>query len=57
MALQYWNDCLQAARDFAGDSAGDFVIEALASELFDWCPNQTPTLSESTQTPRFKRAT
>lgn len=34
MALQYWNDCLQAARDFAGDYAGDFDIEALARALF-----------------------
>lgn len=38
MTLQYWADCIQAARDFAGDYAGDFDIEALASELFDWCP-------------------
>ena len=38
MALQYCADCLQAARDFAGDHAGDFDIELLASELFDWCP-------------------
>lgn len=38
MALQYWADCIQAARDFAGDYAGDFDIELLASKLFDWCP-------------------
>lgn len=36
MKLQYWNDCLQAARDFAGDYAGDFDIEALAGVLFDY---------------------
>lgn len=38
MTLQYWADCLQAARDFAGEIAGDFDIEMLASVLFDWCP-------------------
>ena len=38
MTFQYWADCLQAARDFAGDYAGDFAIERLASALFDWCP-------------------
>lgn len=36
MTLQYWVDCLQAARDFAGDSAGDFDIELLASALFTY---------------------
>lgn len=36
MTLQYWADCLQAARDFAGDYAGDFDIEALASALFTY---------------------
>ena len=36
MALQYWADCIQAARDFAGDYAGDFDIEALASVLFTY---------------------
>ena len=36
MALQYWADCLQAARDFAGDYAGDFDIELLASALFTY---------------------
>ena len=36
MALQYWADCLQAARDFAGDHAGDFDIEALAAVLFGY---------------------
>lgn len=36
MTLQYWADCLQAARDFAGDHAGDFDIEALASALFTY---------------------
>ena len=36
MALQYWADCLQAARDFAGDHAGDFDIELLASALFTY---------------------
>lgn len=38
MKLYTWADCLQAARDFAGDYAGDFDIERLASVLFDWCP-------------------
>lgn len=32
MTLQYWADCLQAARDFAGD----FDIMQLADCLFDW---------------------
>lgn len=36
MKLQYWADCLQAARDFAGDYAGDFDIELLASALFTY---------------------
>lgn len=36
MKLQYWADCLQAARDFAGDHAGDFDIELLASALFTY---------------------
>lgn len=36
MALQYWADCIQAARDFAGDYAGDFDIELLASALFTY---------------------
>lgn len=36
MALQYWADCLQAARNFAGDHAGDFDIELLASALFTY---------------------
>ena len=36
MALQYWADCLQAARDYAGDYAGDFDIELLASALFTY---------------------
>ena len=39
MALQYWTDCIQAARDFAGDFAGDFDIELLASALFTYDPN------------------
>ena len=34
MKLYTWSDCLQAARDFAGDYAGDFDIEALAGTLF-----------------------
>lgn len=36
MTLQYWTDCIQAARDFASDHAGDFDIEALASALFEY---------------------
>ena len=36
MKLQYWADCLQAARDFAGDHAGDFDIELLTSALFTY---------------------
>lgn len=36
MALQYWADCVQVARDFAGDHAGDFDIELLASALFTY---------------------
>lgn len=36
MTLQYWADCLQAARDYAGDYAGDFDIEMLARVLFDY---------------------
>ena len=39
MALQYWADCIQAARDFAGDFAGDFDIEALAGALFTYDPS------------------
>lgn len=38
MKHQYWADCIQATRDFAGDCAGDFDIERLAGVLFDWCP-------------------
>lgn len=38
MKLYTWSDCIQGARDFAGDYAGDFDIERLASALFDWCP-------------------
>ena len=34
MKLYSWADCQQAARDFAGDYAGDFDIEALAQALF-----------------------
>ena len=36
MTFQYWADCLQVARDFAGDHAGDFDIELLASALFTY---------------------
>lgn len=36
MKLHTWSDCVQGARDFAGDSAGDFDIERLASVLFDY---------------------
>lgn len=36
MKLYTWSECIQAARDFAGDYAGDFDIEALASALFTY---------------------
>ena len=36
MKLYTWSDCLQATRDFTGDFAGDFDIEALAGVLFDY---------------------
>lgn len=36
MKLQYWADCLQVARDFAGDHVDDFDIELLASALFTY---------------------
>lgn len=36
MKLQNWFDCIQAARDFAGDHAGDFDISQLAGVLFDY---------------------
>lgn len=39
MTLYTWSDCLQGARDFASDYAGDFDIEQLARTLFDWCPD------------------
>ena len=36
MKLYTWSECLQATRDFTGDFAGDFDIEALAGVLFDY---------------------
>lgn len=39
MKLYTWSDCIQDARDFAGDYVGDFDIERLARALFDRCPD------------------